>query len=96
MDALCTALTEHFQLIFTVNVYVTPVSSQAFHPHTDPQDVLVLQLEGAKHWTVFHRPIVAPYQNQTIGYPGSIDPTALVGFGGTPEWEGTLQPGDIL
>ena len=60
VDTLNTALIEHFEWVFTINAYITPVGSQGFGLHTDNQDVLVLQLEGTKHWRVLHKPIADP------------------------------------
>ena len=50
---------ERFEWTFTVNAYITPRGAQGFFPHTDYQDVFVLQLDGTKEWTVYHRPVVA-------------------------------------
>lgn len=38
-----------------VNAYITPPGSQGFEVHRDDHDVFVLQVWGAKHWTVFDR-----------------------------------------
>src|SRR3954465_13409229 len=35
-----------------VNAYVTPPSSRGFSPHYDVHDAFVLQVAGAKHWTI--------------------------------------------
>ncbi len=35
-----------------VNAYITPPGSQGFAVHSDEHDVLVLQIAGAKHWSV--------------------------------------------
>lgn len=99
VDALCTALIKELEWVFTINAYATPTNSQGFGLHTDNQDVFVLQLSGRKDWRVLHRPIVDPIQGQMLGRPGSLDPTAMMRYaeaGGQPEWEGTLEPGDLL
>jgi lysine-specific demethylase/histidyl-hydroxylase NO66 len=43
-----------------VNAYVTPPGSQAFLPHYDDHDVLILQIEGSKTWFVYEDADVAP------------------------------------
>lgn len=99
VGALCAALIKELEWVFTINAYVTPTNSQGFGLHTDNQDVFVLQLSGRKDWRVLHRPIVDPIQGQMLGRPGSLDPTAMMRYeeaGGQPEWEGTLEPGDLL
>ena len=40
------------------NAYVTPPASRGFDSHYDVHDVFVLQIAGAKHWTV-HEPVHA-------------------------------------
>ena len=32
--------------MFTINAYITPRGAQGFTPHTDHQDVFILQLDG--------------------------------------------------
>ena len=39
-----------------VNAYITPASSRGFDPHYDTHDVFVIQIAGAKHWTI-HEPV---------------------------------------
>lgn len=34
------------------NVYLTPTGEKAFPPHTDPHDVLIVQIAGAKKWHI--------------------------------------------
>ncbi|HTY73702.1 MAG TPA: cupin domain-containing protein [Actinomycetes bacterium] len=41
-----------------VNAYLTPPAAQGFSAHYDTHDVFVLQVAGAKHWTV-HPPVLA-------------------------------------
>jgi ribosomal protein L16 Arg81 hydroxylase len=70
--------------------------SRARHNGACFQDVFVLQLDGVKDWTVYHVPVVAPFNEHMVGRPGSDDPTGLVGFNGAPHWQGQLVPGDLL
>jgi len=34
------------------NIYLTPSGEKAFPPHTDPHDVIVVQIAGAKRWFI--------------------------------------------
>ena len=38
-----------------VNAYLTPPGARGFDVHRDDHDVFVLQVSGAKHWTVYDR-----------------------------------------
>ena len=38
---------------FSVNAYRAPQTGVSLCPHNDPQDVLILQLEGCRRWTVW-------------------------------------------
>jgi hypothetical protein len=39
--------------VVDLNCYITPANCRAFDPHYDPQDVLLVQLEGTKVWDVY-------------------------------------------
>ena len=39
------------------NAYLTPMSSQGFNVHYDNHDVLILQIEGSKDWTIWDTPV---------------------------------------
>jgi hypothetical protein len=74
-----------------VNVYVTPPGAQGFKPHHDTHDVLVLQVDGRKHWTI-HPPVVQlPLKSQPSNRLGP-DPVG----GRPPEVDVVLEPGDAL
>ncbi|WP_432547241.1 cupin domain-containing protein [Kineococcus sp. SYSU DK004] len=74
-----------------VNVYVTPPGAQGFKPHHDTHDVLVLQVDGRKHWTI-HPPVVElPLRSQPSKDLGP-DPVG----GRAPVVDTVLEPGDAL
>ena len=57
LAALSTLMTDSFGLPANVNVYVTPPNLDvSVPPHTDGQDVLIVQTEGKKRWRVFDMP----------------------------------------
>jgi len=76
-----------------VNAYVTPPSSRGFSSHYDVHDVFVLQVAGAKHWTI-HEPVLTdPLRNQPWGDRAAEVAAAA---GRTPVVDTVLQPGDVL
>ncbi|KAA8499731.1 Bifunctional lysine-specific demethylase and histidyl-hydroxylase NO66 [Porphyridium purpureum] len=54
---LCLAAQDAFRFPANVNVYVTkPGMKKSAPPHTDKQDVIVMQTQGRKHWRVYRPP----------------------------------------
>jgi len=57
LAALSTLMTESFGLPGNLNIYITPPNlNVSVPPHTDGQDVLIVQTEGKKRWRVFDMP----------------------------------------
>ena len=65
---------------------VTTGSGGAFKLHYDAQDVIVLQVEGAKRWKIYPAPVVNPVG----GMPEQAPPHDK------PIFDETLLPGDLL
>ncbi|KAL3266727.1 hypothetical protein HHI36_010888 [Cryptolaemus montrouzieri] len=51
---LVSTLQEYFGSMVGVNVYLTPPGSQGFAPHFDDIEAFVIQVEGRKHWKLYH------------------------------------------
>ncbi|XP_043087712.1 ribosomal oxygenase 2 [Puntigrus tetrazona] len=68
------------------NIYITPEASQGLPPHYDDVEVLILQLEGQKHWRLYQPtvPLAREY---------SLEPEERIG---SPTHDFILQPGDLL
>ena len=83
-------LAEHVERVFEctslINLYVSAGATSGTAWHWDDHDVLVLQLEGDKHWEVHAPTEPAPLR----GYVDDRDPGGVVTF------EGRLAPGDVL
>ena len=57
LAALSTLMTASFGLPANMNIYVTPPNLDvSVPPHTDGQDVLIVQTNGKKRWKVFDMP----------------------------------------
>lgn len=83
---VCAALTESVGLTCEAFAVVSAADSAGFEPHLDPNDQLVVQCSGTKHWQVF-APVV------TAGASG--DPVGLH-EDDAPVFAGTLAPGNVL
>lgn len=70
-----------------VNSYAGWRTENGFDLHWDDHDVLVLQLEGRKHWKVWEPTRPFPFKNDVMEGP---EPD------GEPTWDGVLQQGDVL
>jgi ribosomal protein L16 Arg81 hydroxylase len=76
LAGLCRRLERDLGAPCQVNLYLTPPGGQGFETHYDTHDVLVLQIAGAKAWTIFDPPIRLPLAGQphdervhTVGAP---------------------------
>jgi hypothetical protein len=64
---LCAELEDELEIFLGANSYLTPAGSTGFDPHYDWHDILVLQLEGTKTWTVCEQRDVDLYQYRKGG-----------------------------
>ena len=62
----CNSLSRELQMSIMANMYITPNNSYGFNPHYDTHDVLVLQLDGVKHWNIYDIPILLPLETQKM------------------------------
>ena len=84
---LCRDLFIDMGMQVQANLYVTPSRAAGFGCHWDGHDVLILQLEGSKVWSVYKRDAPLPRPNSDgASHDGAS----------TPDLEVTLQPGDVL
>ena len=70
-----------------VNAYVTWGEGSGFGAHWDSHDVVIVQLEGTKKWTIYGQGRIAPMHldvDHTHDVPGEV------------VWSGTLERGDVL
>ena len=76
-----------------VNAYVTPASSRGFDPHFDTHDVFVVQIAGAKHWTI-HEPVHRhPLAHQSwTAHREAVAERART----QPAIDAVFEPGDVL
>ena len=70
-----------------VGVIVTTGSGGAFKLHYDPEDLIILQVEGSKRWQVFGPPV----QHPVAGVPMQEPPPEV-----TPIFDEVLRAGDML
>jgi ribosomal protein L16 Arg81 hydroxylase len=83
-------LEEFFSSRVSASAYLTPEQARAFRVHFDTHDVLILQVEGAKHYRLFRnaRSPYLPIQRQSY--------TIANGDVGEPSDTIILRPGDLL
>jgi hypothetical protein len=64
--AVCSRLSEELELPFRAHLFITPPGRQGLQLHFDDQEVFVLQLAGAKHWTVHAQQVPVPRRSGVI------------------------------
>ena len=64
LSRLCAALGQRFSSRVQTNVYLTPPAAQGFAPHWDTHDVFVLQVSGAKQWSIYDTRVRLPLPGQ--------------------------------
>ena len=72
---LCAALGRRFSSRVQTNAYLTPPGARGFDPHWDTHDVFVLQVNGAKRWSIHGTPVKLPLRGQRFepgAPPGEI------------------------
>lgn len=69
------------------NAYASFGRESAFKAHFDGHNVLILQLQGRKRWWCYGQKVRFPLRGQTFATLDELPP---------PEWEGVLEPGDML
>jgi ribosomal protein L16 Arg81 hydroxylase len=70
-----------------VGVIVTAGKGGAFKLHYDPEDLIILQVEGTKRWRIYGPPV----RNPVMGGPSPEPPPETA-----PIFDDVLKPGDIL
>jgi ribosomal protein L16 Arg81 hydroxylase len=88
LAALCRTLECELGATVQCNIYVTPPGGKGFDTHYDTHDVLLMQITGAKEWTIFNSPIRLPLAGQP--YDPNLHPA------GAATMSFMLQAGDFL
>jgi ribosomal protein L16 Arg81 hydroxylase len=84
---LCNDVKRHNSERSYAAVVVTTGTGGAFKLHYDPEDLVILQVEGTKRWQIFGPPV----RNPVIGTPKVPPPPEE-----SPIFDEVLQPGDLL
>lgn len=88
--AMTAAIERHFQAPVGTNAYATFERQSAFPMHWDDHNVLILQVQGRKHWALFGQPVRLPHEKVPFARVNELVGTRK------PHWERVLEPGDIL
>jgi ribosomal protein L16 Arg81 hydroxylase len=84
---LCDNIKAELSENIKVGVVVTTGTCGAFKLHFDPEDIIILQVEGTKRWRIYGPPV----PNPVIGIPKPPPPPEA-----QPLFDDVLRPGDLL
>eukprot|EP00698_Gefionella_okellyi_P014945 TRINITY_DN4177_c0_g2_i1.p1 TRINITY_DN4177_c0_g2~~TRINITY_DN4177_c0_g2_i1.p1 ORF type:complete len:500 (-),score=120.33 TRINITY_DN4177_c0_g2_i1:105-1604(-) len=87
---LLSCLEEHWGSGAGSNSYLTPAGAQGFSPHFDDVDVFAMQLEGGKHWRLYHNQQESDWLSRTPS--GNFKQEEI----GDPFVEVYLEAGDLM
>ena len=85
---LCASIGKIFGSRVQTNIYFTPPHAQGFKPHWDTHDVFVLQIAGAKDWSMYDTKVTLPLKGQGFD-PDQHEP-------GPVSEQFALGPGDVV
>ena len=86
LGALCRNLSARLKESTYVGAIVTTGAEGAFRLHYDFEDLIILQVEGAKRWQIFGPPVSNPVRGMAKQAPPQ----------GPPTFDEVLEPGDFL
>jgi hypothetical protein len=87
LKALCQSIRATLREQIKMGVIVTTGRGGAFTLHYDPEDLIILQVEGRKRWKIFGPPVVNPIVGMT---PPAAPPEDILLF------DEILEAGDFL
>ena len=87
LDSLCQNIKSRLSEQVKVGVIVTTGSGGAFKLHYDPEDLIILQVEGSKRWQIYGPPVSNPVVGMKQPDPPPQD---------KPIFDEVLRPGDLL
>lgn len=94
LRCLCVELEALFGCPFQTYAYLTPPEAQGPPAHYDTHDVIVLQVEGSKHWRIWESPWLLPMRMSENAY--DHEAVAHIAERTKPITKVTLEPGDSL
>ena len=86
LAALCSDVAARIPERIYTGAIATTGHGGAAKLHHDPEDLLILQLEGSKRWLVYGAPVTAPFKGHIVEPPLEADPV----------FDEVLRPGDVL
>lgn len=87
LNLLCDNIRSAVHEQVKIGVIVTTGTGGAFTLHYDPEDLIILQVEGKKRWKIFGPPVLNP----VVGIKKTPTPPE-----DTPIFDEILEPGDFL
>jgi hypothetical protein len=88
LGRFCRELEDELGHPVQANAYLTPAGASGFAPHHDTHDVLVLQVEGTKRWTVREPLVASPLERHRSDHEAAGAQPVL--------FDDELRPGDCL
>jgi len=86
LAALCGDIAKHIPEKIYAGAIATTGAGGAFRLHYDPEDLIILQVEGRKRWKIYGPPVAAPVRGMAKPEPEVAE----------PYFDETLEPGDLL